>query len=132
MIISDKNAFKQALGPFAKEYTVIRCAKPGYNERGRVDNTKIKVTINAAVVPENRSLGTDQEGLGRRVTSSYGLYCVLPDYVSLGDLILTEYGTLKVVQLPDEGYQGVIHASLIRAGTTESNQTTPNKLYDDD
>ena len=131
MIISDKNAFRQALTPFIKKYVVLRVAKPGYNERGRVTNTRVKETIDAAIIPESRSLNTDQEGLGRRVKSSYGLYCVLPNYVSNGDLISTEYGTLKVVDIPDEGYQGVVHASLVRTGTTESNLTTPDKLYDD-
>lgn len=132
MMIVDKDAFFQVLQPLQKSYTVIRNAAPGYDEHGRVNNTRIKATIDAVIIPESKRINTNNDGMGRRITSSHTLYCVLPNYVSIGDLIASEYGTLKVESIPSDGFQGVIQASLIRTGTSEPSKTNPIKLYEPD
>lgn len=131
-MIVDKDAFYQALLPFVKSYIIKRSAIPGYNEHGRVDNTRINTQISAAIIPESKRINTNNEGMGRRIVSEYTLYCVLPNYVSMGDLIASDYGTLKVIAIPNEGFQGVIQASLVRTGTSEPSKTNPEKLYEPD
>lgn len=128
----DKDGFFQALQPFIQKYKIMRNAIRGYNERGRVDNVNSKDTIVAAIIPESKRINTNNEGMGRRITSDYTLYCVLPEYVSMGDIIATPYGTLKVVQIPNEGFQGIMQASLVRTGTTEPSKTNPINLYEPD
>ena len=129
--VSDVEAFLQAIQPFMCKYSITRHAIRSYNERGRVSNVQVNNTVEAFIEPQQKQINTNSSGQGRRVSASYKLYAVVPQYVSIGDLIHTpNWGTLKVESLDDQRYQGVITANLTRTGTSEPTTAINNNLYE--
>lgn len=129
--VSDVEALQQAIQPFIQTYNITRNVVRSYNNRGRVDNLKQNSTVCAAIIPGSKQLNTQQQGQGRQATASYTIYVVVPEYISLGDLIHTpHWGTLKVQNLDDNRYQGMMSGTLVRTGTTESSCANDNRLYE--
>lgn len=129
--VSDVMALAQAMEPFMETYDIMRSSIRGYNSRGRVDNVNIKGTVRGLIQPSGKRINTNQEGLGRWVTADYEITCVVPEYVSMGDLIFTKnYGVLKVISVEDLRYQGTISAALVRTGTTEQINANDNTKYE--
>lgn len=128
---SDVNALLQAMQPFMRTYDITRSAIRGYNNRGRVDNVVVKNTVKAYIYPSNKRINTNSEGHGRWVTAEYELVAVVPEYVSINDIITTrEFGRLKVIAVTDLRYQGTMSAALVRVGTTDPIPANSNSQYE--
>jgi len=130
----DITGFVQAIQPLVSEYKIKRTVLPSYDINGRVSNTNRIDSVYGFIQPGGKRINTNTgDGMGRWVTADYTIYCVLPNYVSMGDLIFTPtYGTLKVVSVEDLRSFGVMNASLTRTSTTDPSSATNNVIYEGD
>lgn len=118
-LVQDIQALRQVIESMGRQYEIIRKVLRGHNDKGRIDNIVRKDTITAFIVPEQKRINTSNEGSGSWVVAQYAIYVVNPDYISMGDIILTQYGRLKVISLTDLREEGVMSGNLTRTGTTD-------------
>lgn len=131
--VSDVEALQQAVQPFIQPFTIERHKIRNYNERGRVDDVVKCEKLYAFIKPSTKNINTQSDGMGRRVTASYSIIAVVPEYFEENDIIHHPiYGRLKVTSVSDNRYQGMMSGTLVRTGTTESSTSRANHLYEPD
>ena len=129
--VSDLYALKQAIEPFIRCYTIIRQSVYKYDEHGRTNNTQVTEQIRCCIQTSGKNINTDRTGMGRQIMQSFSLYCINPEYVNVGDIIVTDmWGKLKVYQINDFRVYGATSATLVRTGTTQNSFIYDNSPFE--
>lgn len=115
----DTQALKQAMSMFEQTYKVVRTEVNQYNSIGRNKDIEICDEVKGSLQVDNNSLDIKSNGTGEWENTTYIFTVVYPEYVNIGDIIITEeYGRLKVTSksLGVELF-GTSSYSLTRTGT---------------
>ena len=130
---SDLKALQQAMSIFEETYEIIRKKVEKYDDKGRFVPIEKKEYIKGSIQEDNKSLSVDGHGNGEGewVNSTYTLTVVYPEYVSPGDIIITEeFGRLRVLGKSSHSkLRGTSSYDLVRTGTTDDIENDIDYVY---
>lgn len=112
-------AQQQAIEAIGDTYTIRRKVINKFDNYGRPLKKDFKETIFGVLVPSGKTLQLDTNGHGVWVSSTFTFTCVVPNFITEGDILETPYGDLKVTDVNDMSMWGNMSGTLKRIGATE-------------
>lgn len=129
----DVKALQQAMDMFAEDYIVIRNKVERYNDMGRFDPIEVAEKITGSIQEDTNTIAVDGNGNGEDMMEkkTYTLTLVYPQYVSTGDIIITEeFGRLRVLGKSSRTMlRGTSSYDLVRTGTSDNRKNDKDYVY---
>lgn len=130
---TDIKALQQAMEIFQEEYVVIRKKVNRFGDDGRADPIEIKEKLIGSIQEDSKSLNPEGHGNGENEweNATYTLTVVYPQYVNMGDIIITEeFGRLKVMGKSSHSrLRGTSSYDLVRTGTADKGKNDIDYVY---